>query len=227
MRNSAIIARNCEHLLALVNNNLDLARIEAGQLKIDSHAENLSVLLEEVAVTVRVIAEQKGLSLKLAIDGRMPDAVVLDGVRLRQVLLNLLGNAVKFTHVGSVAMEAGWNAGELSIAVRDTGIGIPADNLARVFEPYERAAGGRVAGSGLGLAITRKLVELMEGSIRVSSVADGGTTFEVKVKAPLATQVRDTAPKRRGCATSRPTAGSSAMASTQWRRRLAPISTPS
>src|SRR5262249_45059395 len=79
MRNSAIIARNWEHLLALVNNNLDLARIEAGQLAIENHTESVPVLLEEVAATVRVIAEQKGLALKLAIAGRIPPATVLDG----------------------------------------------------------------------------------------------------------------------------------------------------
>ena len=101
------------------------------------------------------------------------------------MLLNLLGNAVKFTEHGTVILEARWDMSGLAITVRDTGIGIPADSLERVFEPYQRAVGGRVTGTGLGLTITRKLVELMGGSIRVTSVPDGGTTFEVKIRAPL------------------------------------------
>jgi signal transduction histidine kinase len=186
LRNSAIIARNCEHLLALINNNLDLARIEAGQLTIEAKPENPAALLEEVLATLRLMAEQKGLALKLSIDGWLPLALVFDAFRLRQVLMNLLGNAIKFTERGTVAVEVQWHAGELFLTVRDTGIGIPADSLARVFEAYQRAAGGRTAGTGLGLTITRKLVELMGGSIRVASIPDGGTTFEVSIKAPLA-----------------------------------------
>ena len=185
-RNSAIIARNCEHLLALINNNLDLARIEAGQLAIEGKPENPAALLDEVMSTVRVMAEQKGLALKLSIDGWLPLALVFDAFRLRQVLMNLLGNAIKFTERGTVAVEVRWQAGELLLVVRDTGVGIPADSLARVFEAYERAVGERVAGTGLGLAITRRLVELMGGSIRVASIPDGGTTFEVRIKAPVA-----------------------------------------
>jgi CheY-like chemotaxis protein/anti-sigma regulatory factor (Ser/Thr protein kinase) len=115
----------------------------------------------------------------------MPDSLIIDAFRLRQVLLNLLGNAVKFTEHGTVILEVRWDMSGLAITVRDTGIGIPADSLQRVFEPYQRAVGGRVAGTGLGLTITRKLVELMGGSIRVTSVPDGGTTFEVKIRAPL------------------------------------------
>jgi signal transduction histidine kinase/CheY-like chemotaxis protein len=193
-RNSAIIARNCEHLLALINNNLDLARIEAGQLAIEGKPENPAALLEEVFATMRLMAEQKGLALKLSIAGWLPLTLVFDAFRLRQVLMNLLGNAIKFTEHGTVAVEVQWQAGELLLTVRDTGIGIPADSLARVFEAYQRAAGGRVAGTGLGLTITRKLVELMGGSIRVASIPDGGTTFEVRIKAPLAAP----APARRG-----------------------------
>ena len=186
VRNSEIIARNCEHLLALVNNNLDFARIEAGRLEIESRPEDPSALLEEVAATMRVIAEQKGLALRLSVAGWMPPLLMFDAFRLRQVLLNLLGNAVKFTDTGSVILEARWDISGLHLTVRDTGVGIPADSLARVFEPYQRAAAARVAGTGLGLTITRKLVELMGGTIRVSSVPDGGTTFEVRIKAPLA-----------------------------------------
>ena len=188
-RNSAIIARNCEHLLALINNNLDLARIDAGQLAIERKPENPAALIEEVVATLRVMAEQKGLAFKLSVTGWLPLTLVFDAFRLRQVLMNLLGNAIKFTERGTVAVEVQWQAGELLLTVRDTGIGIPADSLARVFDAYQRAVGTRVAGTGLGLSITRKLVELMGGSIRVASIPDGGTTFEVRIKAPLAAPV--------------------------------------
>lgn len=188
-RNSAIIARNCEHLLALINNNLDLARIEAGQLAIEPRPENPAALFEEVIATMRVMAEQKGLALKLSIAGWLPLALVFDAFRLRQVLMNLLDNAIKFTEHGTVAVEVQWQAGELLLTVRDTGMGIPPESIARVFEPYQRAVGGRIAGTGLGLTITRKLVELMDGSIGVASIPDGGSTFDVRIKAPLAAPV--------------------------------------
>lgn len=183
VRNSAIIGRNCEHLLALVSNNLDLARIEAGQLEIERRPESLAVLLDDVASTLRVIAEQKGLALRLAPADALPAVVSIDGFRVRQVLINLLGNAIKFTERGLVVLEARWRAGELELVVRDTGPGIPADSLQRVFEPFQRAAGSRVVGAGMGLAITRKLVDLMGGTILVRSAEGTGTTFEVRLPA--------------------------------------------
>ena len=186
VRNSAIIARNCEHLLALVSNNLDLARIEAGQLAIERRPEDIAALLDDVASTLRVIAEQKRLTLQLVRPEGLPAAVSIDGFRVRQVLLNLLGNAIKFTDRGLVALEVLWRGGELELVVRDTGPGIPADSLQRVFEPFQRAAGSRVVGAGMGLPITRKLVELMGGTIAVRSAEGTGTTFEVRLPAPEA-----------------------------------------
>lgn len=191
VRNAAIIARNCDHLLALVNNNLDLARIEAGQLEIERKPEDVSALLDDVSSTVRLMAAQKGLSLQLLVATPLPRALSVDAFRLRQVLINLLGNAVKFTERGTVVLEAQWQrvgqrvgqGGELLLSVRDTGAGIPADSLARVFEPFQRAEGSRVVGTGLGLTITRKLVELMGGTILARSAPDVGTTFEVRIPA--------------------------------------------
>ena len=182
VRNSAIIARNCEHLLGLVNNNLDLARIEAGQLSIERRPEDIAALLDEVASTVRLMAVQKELALQLVAGAALPRTLSIDAFRLRQILINLLGNAVKFTERGGVVLEAQWNAGELVLRVRDTGPGIPAESLERIFEPFERAAGARIVGSGLGLAITRKLVLLMDGSI-VARSTQGGTLFEVRLPA--------------------------------------------
>ena len=184
VRNSTIIARNCEHLLALISNNLDLARLETGKLAIEPRPDDPGLLLEEVIATMRVMAEQKGLLLRLAIAGWLPPRLVFDALRLRQVLLNLLGNAIKFTESGTVAVEASWRAGELTLIVRDTGIGMPLDLLERVLETQQQSGETRPAGTGLGLIITRRLVELMGGAIRATSLADGGTIFEVRLPAP-------------------------------------------
>ena len=183
VRNSEIVRRNCEHLLALVNNNLELARIEAGQLTIERKPEDVSALLEGVTSTMRIMADEKRLALALKIRQQPPDALSIDAIRVRQVLINLLGNAIKFTERGEVELEARWEAGVLEMNVRDTGPGIPPEALPYLFEPFQRAAGERATGTGLGLAITRKLVELMGGTIRASSVPGKGTTFEVRIPA--------------------------------------------
>jgi signal transduction histidine kinase/FixJ family two-component response regulator len=191
VRNSAIIARNCDHLLGLVSNNLDLARIEAGQLEIERRPEDVAGLLDDVASTLRVIAEQKGLELRLAPDN-LPPAVSIDAFRVRQILMNLLGNAIKFTERGVVTLGARWQRateqpqGELLLVVSDTGPGIPPDGLQKVFEPFQRLAGSRVVGAGMGLTITRQLVELMAGTIQVRSTQGAGTTFEVRLPAAQA-----------------------------------------
>jgi len=183
LRHTAIIARNCEHLLALVNNNLDLARMQAGQLNIDLTAHEARALLDDVAATLRVMAHDKGLALELQVDEGMPQALSLDAFRVRQVLINLLGNAIKFTAQGKVTLAAHWQAGELRCEVRDTGPGIPADSLERIFQPFQRAPGVTAAGTGLGLSITRKLVELMGGAIGARSQPGQGAVFEVRIPA--------------------------------------------
>jgi len=183
MHNSAVVARNCQHLLALVNNNLDLARIEAGQLEINRKPEDVSALLDDLVSTMRILATEKQLQLRRDAGAVLPPALELDAFRLQQVLLNLLGNAIKFTARGEVVLKAEWQAGELHIKVHDTGIGIPNAALARVFEPFERVTAQGATGTGLGLAITRKLVELMGGTIEVQSTLRAGTTFHVRLPA--------------------------------------------
>jgi signal transduction histidine kinase/CheY-like chemotaxis protein len=186
LKHTAIIARNCEHLLALVNNNLDLARMEAGQLKVERTAHEARALLDDVVATLRMLAHDKGLALELEVAEGMPQALSLDAFRVRQVLINLLGNAVKFTARGKVALAARWQAGELVCEVRDTGPGIPADSLERIFQPFARARGVTAAGTGLGLSITRKLVELMGGSVTARSEPGKGSVFELRLPAPEA-----------------------------------------
>jgi signal transduction histidine kinase/CheY-like chemotaxis protein/HPt (histidine-containing phosphotransfer) domain-containing protein len=186
LRHSGIIARNCEHLLALVNNNLDLARMEAGQFRFERTAHEPRVLLDDVVATLRVMAHEKGLALELAVAEDLPPALSIDAFRVRQALINLLGNAIKFTVQGKVTLRAAWQAGELYCAIEDTGPGIPEDSLERIFVPFQRAPGVTAAGTGLGLSITRKIVELMGGSIRARSQLGKGTVFEVRVPAPVA-----------------------------------------
>jgi signal transduction histidine kinase len=184
LRHSGIIARNCEHLLALVNNNLDLARMEAGQLKFERTPHDPRALLDDVVTTLRVMANEKQLALELDVAEPMPAQLLLDAFRVRQVLINLLGNAIKFTTAGKVTLAAAWSGGELRCEIRDTGPGIPADSLERIFVPFQRAPGVTAAGTGLGLSITKKLTELMGGGLVARSQVGVGSTFEVRVPAP-------------------------------------------
>jgi signal transduction histidine kinase/FixJ family two-component response regulator len=186
LRHGAIIARNCEHLLALVNNNLDLARMEAGQFKFERTAHEVRALLDDVVATLRVIAHDKGLALEQQPAPDLPQTLLLDAFRVRQILLNLLGNAIKFTTQGTVTLRAVWRSGELRCQIEDTGPGIPEDSLERIFVPFQRAPGVTAAGTGLGLSITRKLVELMGGSIRARSQLGRGSVFDVRIPAPEA-----------------------------------------
>jgi signal transduction histidine kinase/CheY-like chemotaxis protein len=183
VHNSEVVARNCEHLLELVNNNLNLARIEAGQLSIEPKPANVSELLDDVISTMQIMAGEKALGLQLVKYTQLPAALLLDALRVREVLINLLGNAIKFTDQGRVWLEIGWSDGSLAITVRDTGVGIAPESLARAFEPFQRIAGSRTEGTGLGLTITRRLVELMGGTIRARSDPGKGTEFTVRIPA--------------------------------------------
>ncbi len=182
--NSGIIARNCEHLLALINNNLDLAKLEAGQLAITRLPEDPEPVFRDVMATMRAMAAEKKIELRYTCKTPLPEALLLDSFRLRQVLLNLLGNAVKFTSRGSVEISVSWHIAALEIEVRDTGPGIPREALERIWQPFKQAdltIGRRFGGTGLGLAISRKLVELMSGEITVESQVGHGATFRVRV----------------------------------------------
>ncbi len=160
--------------------------MEAGQFKFERTAHDVRVLLDDVVATLRVMAHDKGLALEQEVAADMPPALSLDAFRVRQVLLNLIGNAIKFTAQGKVVLKAAWHSGELRCEIADTGPGIPQESLDRIFVPFQRAPGVTAAGTGLGLSITRKLVELMGGSIRVRSQVGQGSVFEVRIPAPQA-----------------------------------------
>jgi signal transduction histidine kinase/CheY-like chemotaxis protein len=184
IRNSAIIGRNCEHLLQLINNNLDLAKIEAGTLVIAPAPEDPDQLCREVIASLQPVAEEKRLRLRYTRETQLPPALMLDAARARQILINLLGNALKFTQVGTVELAVSWHIAALVIEVRDTGPGIPKIALARIFQPFEQAdatIASRYGGTGLGLAITHSLVRMMGGTIDVDSRPGHGSTFRVRL----------------------------------------------
>ena len=184
--NSAAIARNCERLLALINDRLELARIESGALAINLDAHDPQHLLREVFNTALALASGKPLGIDLQVASSMPGTLLLDEGRLRQVLLNLLGNAVKFTAQGTVQIWARWDTGTLHIAVSDSGPGIAPAALERIWDPYQQADAGiaqRFGGTGLGLAISRQLIELMGGQIAVRSTLGLGSTFSLTLPA--------------------------------------------
>jgi two-component system, sensor histidine kinase and response regulator len=183
--------RSAHALLRVLGDVLDFAKIEAGRLELEQIPFALRDVLAEVAREHGVGAQEKGLDLALHIDPNVPEHVVGDPVRLRQVLVNLLGNAIKFTAAGEVVVEvaraaAGAGATDprddvrLQFAVRDTGIGIDADKQAAIFDPFQQADGSttrRYGGTGLGLAISREIVAAMGGEMGVQSVAGEGSIF--------------------------------------------------
>jgi PAS domain S-box-containing protein len=180
-------------LLALIEEVLDFSKIEAGRLDLELRPFALDVLIEETVELLSPRAQAKGLEIAAAVDERLPARVLGDAARLRQVLLNLAGNAVKFTEVGGVAVsvEPGTRPGEMTFAVRDTGIGIAPEAQARVFEEFEQADGGatrRFGGTGLGLAISRRIVERMGGRITVESAPGQGSVFRFTVALPRASE---------------------------------------
>ncbi|WP_051241690.1 MASE1 domain-containing protein [Azohydromonas australica] len=178
-----------EQLLALTNDVLDLSRIEAGELRLEDVPFALMPLLDAVQAMVRTQADAKSLPLWLDVAAGVPPRLVGDPLRLRQVLLNLLGNAVKFTAAGQVtlrlevvAREAGWI--RLRFEVADTGIGIAAEQQQRIFEPFvqgDSSTTRRFGGTGLGLSIVRRLVDLMGGTLQLQSQPGQGSVFSVEL----------------------------------------------
>ncbi|WP_404385524.1 ATP-binding protein [Caenispirillum salinarum] len=171
-------------LTELVNDVLDITRVEAGKLPFTDEPFGVRALVDGLEGLLRPSAEAKGVELSVDVGEGVPAAVAGDPQRLRQVLLNLLGNAVKFTAEGSVRLEvAAPEAGRLRFAVRDTGPGIPEEGRARLFQPFSQLHGGGKGGAGLGLAISQRLVEGMRGSIGVDSADGQGACFTVDLPA--------------------------------------------
>ncbi|HZF51709.1 MAG TPA: ATP-binding protein [Polyangiaceae bacterium] len=196
-----VVRRSGEHQLALIDDLLDLARIEVGKLELAPAEVHLPSLLQGVADLCRPRADAKGILFRYAPAEGAPSWVLADEKRLTQVLLNLLGNAIKFTREGSVTLRVEAQVGGLGspepipepravdfvFRVEDTGPGIAPADLARIFDPFEQAATGevRAEGAGLGLSISRRIVEQMGGRIDVKSAVGEGSTFAVALRLPV------------------------------------------
>jgi CheY-like chemotaxis protein len=171
-------------LMSLIEEILDFSKIEAGRLDLEARPFALAALVEDVVELLAPRAHGKGLEIASYVDERLPARVIGDVSRLRQVLLNLAGNAIKFTETGGVSLivEPGLRPGEIDFLVRDTGIGIMPEQQARIFLEFEQADSGadrKFGGSGLGLAISKRIVDRMQGRIGVESVPGHGATFQV------------------------------------------------
>ena len=190
-RNLAIIHRSGNHLLILINEILELSKGEAGRLQAQMEVVALAPLLQEVMDMLGMRAEQQGMALRLDCVA-VPPAVLLDATRLRQVLLNLMSNAVKFAGGGTVTLTVRGERRDgdqwlLSFAVSDTGIGIAREDQQRVFEPFVQAdSAGPKDGTGLGLAISREFVQLMKGELTLESTPGQGATFSFSIPAQAA-----------------------------------------
>ncbi len=181
-----IIHRSGEHLLTLINDILDLSKIEAGKLEMMPVDFHLPEFLQSIADLMRMRAEQKGIVFLYEILYQLPTAVRTDEKRLRQILLNLLSNAIKFTEKGSVTFKAIYYSGRIRFEVEDTGIGIPADHLEMVFLPFQQIGeqSQQQEGTGLGLAISKQLVEMMAGQLQVETLVGIGSLFWFEIVLP-------------------------------------------
>ncbi len=185
-RGMEIIHHSGEYLLALINDVLDLAKVEAGRFDIlPGHCE-IQSLLHGVEELFRVRAQQKDIVFRYEQLSSLPHQLLADERRLRQILFNLLGNAIKFTPHGEVVLSASHAQGRLILEIRDSGIGIASDQLEKIFEPFQQVGSGdyKIKGTGLGLSITRKLVDAMGGQISVQSRLGEGSQFRVELPLP-------------------------------------------
>ncbi len=191
-----IISHSGDHLLSLINDILDLSKIEAGQMTLNPSVFNLNELLELTQEMLKVKANAKGIHLILDSDPNLPEYIETDQKKLRQVIINLLSNAVKFTDQGSVTLRVTLDHDSLEkhrfepefytflkFEIEDTGIGIPPDQIEQIFEPFMQTKAGQkmIEGTGLGLSISRQFINLMGGNIQVKSQLKKGTTFDFKI----------------------------------------------
>ncbi|MEC4983098.1 MAG: PAS domain-containing protein [Oscillatoria sp. PMC 1068.18] len=186
------IAASGKTLLTLINDILDLSKIEAGKLELEYNSLDLRLLIKEIVQIFSQKAAQKNLSLLTEIDSNTPALIVLDEVRLRQILLNVVGNALKFTHQGYIKIQVHSqltsveNQIDLEIAIADTGIGIAEDQQSQIFQTFTQTDGqsnSQYGGTGLGLAITERLTEMMGGAIALESKLNQGSTFRFRFAA--------------------------------------------
>lgn len=194
MRSVAIVRRNCQQLLKIVNEILDISKVEAGELVTEKIETNLVDLLNEVKTLMAVQAGKKNIELKFEAMSRIPATIVTDSTRLRQILLNIIGNALKFTNEGSVTVQTRYTANMdgqsfLHFEVTDTGVGISPDVAEKIFQPFSQADTSTTrlfGGTGLGLALSRRLARALGGDVRLKNTGSGkGSTFVVTIEAEI------------------------------------------
>ncbi len=183
-----MVRQSAQHLLNLINDILDLSKIEAGQMKVSCAPCDLRAVIESVLQLAQPLADKKGLSLQAEIGADIP-VILSDAQRLKQILLNLVNNAIKFTSQGQVQVACRSGESTVEISVRDTGIGIAAGDLPHLFQPFHQIKSGanrKHEGSGLGLSISHQLASLLGGRIKVESQPGEGSLFtlELPLKAP-------------------------------------------
>jgi len=179
-----VIRRSGEHLADLIEGLLDISKIEAGRLDLHSGEVRLPLLLDQIGNLFRLQAQARGIEFVYECPGPLPEFVRTDEKRLRQILINLLSNAIKFTDSGRVRLRVGYRSQVAVFTITDTGVGIAAADMERIFQPFERvrpAGSGYVPGTGLGLTITRLLVDILGGDISVASEPGKGSTFQVSL----------------------------------------------
>ena len=198
-KNAAMIKSATKSLIAIINDILDFSKIESGKMEIINETYSLSSLINDVSTMIRIRLEDKKVSLKTEVDPNLPDTLYGDEGRIKQILINLLNNAVKFTNQGEITFSMGFaempdDRIRLLVSVADTGIGIKEEELEKIFDSFTQADTKRnrsIEGTGLGLAISRKLVAMMGGELRVSSEYGKGSVFsfdivnEVKDRRPI------------------------------------------
>lgn len=185
----ATIKRSSESLLAIINEILDFSKVDSGKMKILSEPYDFVNMVQDVVAIIEFRLKGKNIKLELQIDPNIPKELIGDENRLKQVLINLLNNAVKFTHRGTITLYMSWHfdaddRGRMLIQVKDTGIGISEENISKLFTAFgqlDTKKNRNVEGTGLGLAICKKIVNLMGGDISVASVLKEGSTFSVSV----------------------------------------------
>ena len=178
------IHSNGSHLIELINEILDLSKVEAGKLELEMREFALPELVHGVVQVLSSKAQQKDVGLNYEVVGSIPSMITSDSTRIRQILINLVGNAVKFTEIGNVVLSCKYHDGQIRFDIVDSGIGMTDEQMAKIFDPFSQADSSvtrRFGGTGLGLSICKKFAEALEGSISVASEPGVGTTFTVNL----------------------------------------------
>ncbi|MCV6638953.1 DUF3365 domain-containing protein [Candidatus Albibeggiatoa sp. nov. NOAA] len=186
-----IVKHSGEHLLTLINDILDLSKIESGHIELDPADIHLDSFLQKAVQVFEMRAQQKGVAFIFEKMGTLPEGIQADEKRLRQILINVLGNAVKFTKHGGITFKVSYHQETLVFEIEDTGVGIDSEEFGSIFQPFQQAGDKyfRPEGTGLGLAITQRLIKLMDGTLKLDSTLGKGTIVFIELPLPIVENV--------------------------------------